>query len=129
MAGKGSAPGERRGGRTKGIPNKKTQEKIAAIENSGLTPLDFLLSVMRDGEQELNTRVDAGKAAAPYVHPKLANIELTGKDKGPVQVNIVRFSDSTQPVDTSSVSNAGVDGARTGLPPSSPMLAQKKWQG
>jgi hypothetical protein len=28
--------------------------------------------------------VDAAKAAAPYVHAKLASVELAGKDGGPV---------------------------------------------
>ena len=84
----GSSPGERRGGRQKGGLNKKTAAKIAAIEATGLTPLDYLLLVLRDEKIELHTRIDAAKAAAPYVHPKLAAIELTGKDGGPVLVRI-----------------------------------------
>lgn len=123
---RGSKPGERRGGRQKGIPNKKTQEKIAAIENSGLTPLDFLLQVMRNPERDMDMRVDAGKAAAPYVHPKLANIELTGKDKGPLEVNIVRFSDAAQPVGSETVPDARLGGARTGVSPRHPTLASPK---
>jgi hypothetical protein len=82
---RGSAPGERRGGRQKGTPNKVTAAKVAAIEASGLTPLDYLLLVMRDGEAERHTRLDAAKAAAPYVHAKLASIEMTGKDGGPIE--------------------------------------------
>jgi hypothetical protein len=63
------------GGRKKGIPNKATAAKAAAIAESGLTPLDYLLSVVRDETAETPVRVDAAKAAAPYVHPKLQPVD------------------------------------------------------
>jgi hypothetical protein len=63
------------GGSRKGRPNKATAAKAAEIAASGLTPLDFLLSVMRDEARDLDIRVDAGKAAAQYVHPKLQPID------------------------------------------------------
>ena len=62
---RGSEPGERRGGRKKGTPNKATAAREAAITASGLTPLDYLLTVMRDETADRHTRVDAAKAAAP----------------------------------------------------------------
>ncbi len=85
MAGKGSAPGERRGGRQKGVPNKTNAQREAAIAASGLTPLDFLLQVMRDESAEKNIRIDAAKSAAPYVHPKLANVQVSGDQDNPIQ--------------------------------------------
>ncbi len=48
MAGRGSAPGERRGGRQKGTPNKVTVKRAGEISASGKTPLEFMLSVLRD---------------------------------------------------------------------------------
>jgi hypothetical protein len=63
------------GGSRKGKPNKATAAKAAAIAASGLTPLDYLLSVMRDEDQELGPRLDAAKAAAAYVHPKLQPVD------------------------------------------------------
>lgn len=75
---RGSRPGERRGGRTAGVPNKRNAAKVAEIEASGLTPLDYLLSVMRDDLLDREARVDAAKAAAPYVHAKLAAVEFSG---------------------------------------------------
>lgn len=75
---RGSRPGERRGGRVAGTPNRKTADKVAAIEASGLTPLDYLLSVMRDDDLDREARVDAAKAAAPYVHARLAAVEHSG---------------------------------------------------
>jgi hypothetical protein len=81
------------GGRKRGTPNKATAEKAAEIAASGLTPLDYLLTVMRDETVPRPERVDAANKAAPYVHPKLASIEHTGEDGGPLIVQIVRFED------------------------------------
>jgi hypothetical protein len=74
MPGGGARPGA---GRPRGRRSSKTAERLAAIEASGTTPLDYLLTVMRDAEQDKAVRLDAAKAAAPYVHPKLANIDTT----------------------------------------------------
>jgi hypothetical protein len=46
---RGSGPGERRGGRQRGTPNKKTALRNAAITaaaaNPNMTPLDFLMTI------------------------------------------------------------------------------------
>lgn len=75
MAGGGSRPGERRGGRKKGTPNKKTQAQIEAAVGGGLTPLEYLMGIVQDDMQEQTERIDCAKAAAPYIHPKLSSIE------------------------------------------------------
>ncbi len=67
------------GGRQKGTPNRATAAKAEEIAASGLTPLEFMLGVMRNDEQPFPVRLDAAKSAAPYVHPKLAAIEHSGK--------------------------------------------------
>ena len=41
------AKGRKTGGRKKGTPNKITAAREANIAASGLTPLDFMLGVMR----------------------------------------------------------------------------------
>jgi len=53
-----------------------------------------MLQVMRDEKAETAARLDAAKAAAPYVHPKLAAIDNThhGPDGGPVRA-IYNISD------------------------------------
>lgn len=77
MAGRGGArPGA---GRKPGSANKKSQEIAAKLMAEGLTPLEYMLRVMRDEAEERAVRMDAAKAAAPYVHPKLAPVE---PDKG-----------------------------------------------
>lgn len=74
MAARGGArPGA---GRKKGSPNKATQAQREAVVQSGKTPLEYLLDVMRDAGRDLSARLDAAKAAAPYVHPKLSSVEM-----------------------------------------------------
>jgi hypothetical protein len=69
------AKGRKTGGRRKGTPNKATAARQAEFAASGLTPLDFMLRVMRDEQADTATRLDAAVKAAPYVHPKLAAID------------------------------------------------------
>ena len=64
-----------RAGRKKGVPNRVSAARRAAIEASGLTPLDYMLMTMRDTGKPLELRLDMAKAAAPYVHPRLASVE------------------------------------------------------
>jgi hypothetical protein len=81
------------GGSRKGVPNKATARREAEVKASGLTPLEFLLSVMRDEANCLRDRTDAAKAAAPYVHPKLAQMTLGGESDQSLVVQIVKFSE------------------------------------
>ena len=74
---RGSAPGERRGGRQKGTLNKRTAEMLAEIEAGGEMPLAYMLRVMRDESVPMAGRMEAAARAAPYCHAKLANVELT----------------------------------------------------
>ena len=65
-------------GRKKGTPNRATAARQMAVEASGLTPLEHLLAVMRDVSQDVAVRVNAAKAAAPFVHPRLATVDIHG---------------------------------------------------
>jgi hypothetical protein len=71
---RGSRPGERRGGRQKGTPNKKTMLRNAALgaaaADPNVSPLDFLLALMRDQNLPLETRITVAHEALPYVHSK-----------------------------------------------------------
>lgn len=78
------------GGSRKGKPNRATAAKAEAIAASGLTPLDYLLSVMRDEGADPSLRIDAAKAAAPYVHPKLQPVDATGSSEFKAAIT-VRF--------------------------------------
>ena len=92
-------------GRKKNSPNKATQKRQEQITQTGSTPLDVMIENMRfaheRGTEVLakiiesdGASVDAlkemigfrklaqecAKDAAPYVHPRLAAVEHTGKD-------------------------------------------------
>ena len=66
------------GGRQKGTPNKANAVRQKIVAEGGLTPLDYLLSLIRDETNDIAVRSDAAKAAAPYVHPRLAAINHSG---------------------------------------------------
>ncbi len=78
MAGKGAKPGERLGGRKKGTPNKASAKREAEVRASGLAPLDYMLKVMRNPKIDMARRDEMAKAAAPYVHPRLAAVAHSG---------------------------------------------------
>jgi hypothetical protein len=63
------------GGRQKGIANKRTRDIADAAMAQGLTPLEYMLNVLRDETVEPERRDEMAKAAAPYLHPRLAAIE------------------------------------------------------
>jgi hypothetical protein len=75
--------GKREGaGRPAGAVNKVTAERQAEVAASGLTPLEYMLSVMRNEEADEARRLDAAKAAAQYVHPKLSATDLRAQVTG-----------------------------------------------
>ncbi|AHX12929.1 hypothetical protein CH75_06455 [Dyella jiangningensis] len=75
-------------GRKAGAPNKASAAREAAVKASGITPLDYLLKVMRNSATPTAMRLDAAKAAAPYVHPKLSSVELKGDPENPVEQRV-----------------------------------------
>lgn len=75
-------------GRPVGAANLAKIEREAAIAASGLTPLDYMLQVMRCESADEAKRLDAAKAAAPYVHPRLSSVELAGPDGGDVPLSL-----------------------------------------
>lgn len=74
-------------GRKKGEPNKKTAAKIAAIEASGLTPLDYMLDRLRDKDEDPKVRREMAISSAPYVHPRLSAIEHSGDKDKPIAIS------------------------------------------
>lgn len=107
--------GARKGaGRKPGAATKKTREIADRAAADGITPLEVMLRAMTalvnqaetladTDTTELNGRTvsrlgllvsaaDVAKDAAPYMHPRLAAIEHTGKDgadlNGPAVLNV-----------------------------------------
>jgi hypothetical protein len=106
---RGSRPGERRGGRKKGTPNKLTREKIRrAIEavdrDGGSSAVDMLDRGMKrsfawaeacaSGEmhddklhiQYLRMATDAARALAPYQSPTLATVRIGESRDNPLEI-------------------------------------------
>lgn len=86
----GKRPGS---GRKKGSATKKTREIADRAAEEGITPLEYMLNVMRQDSTHEDPKVqavretlrfEAAKAAAPYIHPRLAAVEMTGKDGAPL---------------------------------------------
>lgn len=62
----------------------------------GASPEDqfkFLLSQVKKTAGYRQAAQDAARDAAPYIHPKLASMEHTGKDGGAIAVSITRYAD------------------------------------
>lgn len=90
MARGGSRPGA---GRKPGSANKRTREIADQAAADGVTPLEYMLKIMRDEEAADDVRFDAAKAAAPYMHPRLSNIEANGNLAEPYEDRLKRLAD------------------------------------
>jgi hypothetical protein len=88
MALGGKRPGA---GRPKGSRNRRTAELVEAAQKSGILPLDFLLSVMRDKNAPRDVRIEAAKAAAPYLHARLNSVNVNAKVDGPAPRVVMNF--------------------------------------
>lgn len=78
-------------GRKAGAVSKATAARKALIEEAskeGLTPLEYMLQVLRNENEEKSVRLDAAKSAAPYMHPRLAAVEHSGNKDNPVSFTI-----------------------------------------
>ena len=99
--------GKRKGaGRKKSVPNRATSDLRQRLLASGQSPLEFLTELYRAPEptqrkdelthafierrkQWAHDRLEAGKAAAPYYHSKLATVEHQGEEGGPIQHHLI----------------------------------------
>lgn len=53
------------------------QDIVAEIQANGMqTPLEFMVRIMNDENLPRNERMDAAKAAIPYVHSRLNSIDV-----------------------------------------------------
>ena len=69
----GARPGA---GRKPGTINRFSKDLLDKAAQSGQLPVDYMLGVMRDESLDTRLRIDAAKAAAPYVHQKLSAISV-----------------------------------------------------
>ena len=69
-------------GRKPGVPNKRTAKMMERVAADGIMPLDYMLQILRDETAEAESRMWAAEKAAPYLHPKLSNVQLAAEDDG-----------------------------------------------
>ena len=68
----GKRPGA---GRKRGSVAKVDAEVRKAALKEGISPLDYMLKIMRDSGADEHRRDDMAKAAAPYLHAKLQSLQ------------------------------------------------------
>ena len=78
MSSKGAKPGERRGGRAKGVKNKATQSVIERLKDLNCDPIEGMAKIakqaMEEGEMQLAGNMY--KELAQYVAPKRKSVEV-----------------------------------------------------
>lgn len=65
-------------GRKKGAAAKKTREAANLILASGITPLGYFQGLLEGTMAFDEVKFEAAKAAAPFVHARLAAVEHSG---------------------------------------------------
>lgn len=81
----GARPGA---GRKPGSLNSRTRAIAEKCIASGTSPLEVLIAAMTEAynKNDYETACKYAKDAAPYIHPRLANIELSGDSENPLEV-------------------------------------------
>lgn len=82
-------------GRPKGAATKRSREIADRAAKEGLTPLEVMLTAMRKHakEERWDEAASIAKDAAPYMHPRLASMQHTGRNGGPIQtVDLTKLS-------------------------------------
>ncbi len=97
--GRGAKKGDVRNPRGPAFGTKKKRtimkERLAAdLVRKGITPLEFMQSVMDSPDMPLNYKMDAAKNMFPYVHRKMpVAVEVIGGEEAiPVKV-VIDFKD------------------------------------
>ena len=66
-------------GRKPGTLNKKSVELLHGVISEGVTPVEYMLKIMRDEKADGKSRAWAAERAAPFIHPRPAPIQRTVK--------------------------------------------------
>jgi hypothetical protein len=97
---RGAKPGERRGGRTSGTPNKD-KAILRDMVNAAFPDWDPVLAMAKIATTTTDPAVElqACKEVAQYIHPKLKSIEHKGEVKE--RITIVDWDGIRNPEDSS----------------------------
>lgn len=73
-----SRGGAREGaGRPAGSVTRRSAEAVAQALAEGITPIEYMLGIMRNADADPKERAWAAEKVAPYVHPRPAPLERT----------------------------------------------------
>lgn len=64
------ADGKKTGGRVLGSVNRRTADMLAQVESEGMTPLAYMLSILRNEDADPKDRQWAADKSAQYIHPR-----------------------------------------------------------
>ena len=89
MSNRGSKPGERRGGRAKGVKNKGTQSIIDKLIDLKCDPIEGMAKIATQamGEGDMQLAGQMFKELAQYVAPKRKSVEITGDNGAPIELS------------------------------------------
>ena len=90
MPGGGSKPGERRGGRQKGTPNRWTDVR-QAFASEGPAAVDFIVGIMNNKGEPTETRLKAAKEVLDRGFGKAA--QPLRADRGASSYDITKLTD------------------------------------
>jgi hypothetical protein len=95
---RGSKPGERRGGRKKGAPNKVTTDARTAISKIIEGNADKVQGWLnRTAVKKPDRALDLYLKLCEFGIPKLGRVEHTGPGGGALTIQVVRFADNPNP--------------------------------
>jgi hypothetical protein len=109
---RGSLPGERRGGRAPGTPNRATAEVADRLATLGFDPIAAMVAIATDPAADLTLRGRMASELAAYIHPKRRAIDLTAETGSPGLTVVIRRFGEDEPdaapagQDTSNTVNA-----------------------
>ena len=81
MANRGSRPGERRGGRQKGTPNKATADVRERLAQLGCDPIEGMARIAMDPAAPIELRGRMCAELAGYVAPKRKAVEHSAEQR------------------------------------------------
>ncbi len=100
---KGAKPGEKRGGRQKGTPNKRTLAVAEKLEELGCDLIEGMTRIAMDENTEPALRAQMYKELAQYVAPKRKAIEVRGEE-GQGFIDAIREANSRRDIPDHDVS-------------------------
>lgn len=91
----GSRPGERRGGRTAGTPNRATAEVAEKLAALGFDPIIAMVTIATDPAADLALRARMASDLAQFVHPRRKAVDHATEAEGGLTIVIRRLADDS----------------------------------